>query len=40
MGLRSSLPLSLGIVTSTSIRGLFFGPGVPVYNGGYGMGGI
>ena len=32
-----SLPVSLEIVISTSIRGLFLGPGVPVCNGGYGV---
>ena len=37
MAKHGSLPVSLGIVISTSIRGLFLGPGVPVCNGGYGI---
>ena len=37
MGNRSSLQVSLGIVISTFIRGLFLGHGVPACNGGCGM---
>ena len=37
MGTSGSLPVSLGIVISISIRGLFMGPGVPVCNGGCGI---
>ena len=37
MGKHGSLPVSLGIMISTSIRGLFLGPGVPACNGGGGM---
>ena len=40
MGKLGNLPMSLGIVSSTSINGLFLGPGVPVCNGGYRMCGI
>ena len=40
MGKRGSIPVSLGIVISTSIRGLFLGHGVPVCNSGCGMSGI
>ena len=36
MGKRSSLLVSLGIVISTSIRGIFLGSRVLVCNGGYG----
>ena len=37
MGKLASLLVSSGIVISTSIRGLFLGPGVLVCNGGCGM---
>ena len=37
MGKGGSFMMTLGIVISTSIRGLFLGCGVPVCNGGYGM---
>ena len=35
IGKHDSLPVSLGIMISASIRGLFLGPGVPVCDGGY-----
>ena len=34
MGNSGSLLVSLGILISTFMRGLFLGPGVPVCNGG------